>query len=414
MVKRGKPAHPVKVVILILGCFLFFACPGRSSKKITVDFWHVMSGPLGRRLDEMIDEFNDLHPEGKIISAQMGSYDALVQKLMGAVASNNPPVIAQMYESWIDQFYQAGYLCPLEEFVEQDSSFCLEDFFPVFIEDNTYDGKLVTLPFNKSVPVFYYNRDVIEEYGFRSFPENWDEFRKLCDTLRSSGMWPTSWPIDVWYFSTLLYQHGGELLDESGSPRFHSEIGIKVLEYIVDLVKDSLLYLNPGFQRQSEFLSGRVAIIPASIVSWAFIKDRPAFRLGVEPFPNGPNKATVIAGTNIGMFARANDDQKKYAWQFIRWFLAPENQIRWTEASYYLPTRQSVKRLDAYRGFIEKNPGYSRIVDQLDYAASEPKTQIWFTGRIYLNEALEEAIRLERTPEQALNYAARRISVDQQ
>ena len=212
----------------------------------------------------------------------------------------------------------------------------------------------------------------------------------------------------------MLYQYGGILLDDSGKPGFNSDPGITVLKYIVDLVRDSLFYLNPGFQRQNEFLSGRVAIIPASVVSWAFMKGRTSFQMGVNPFPNGPKKATVIAGTNIGMFARASEEQKKLAWLFIRWFLMPENQMRWTEASYYLPTRRSVRDLASFQDFIRDNPGYAQIVDQLDFAATEPKSQVWFTGRIYLNEALEEAIRLERTPEQALNYAARRIAVEQQ
>ncbi len=409
----GQILSRTVLVLILLAAVVSTVCHKKPAKKITVDFWHVMSGPLGRSLDAMIDEFNALHPEGIIISAHMGSYDALVQKLMGAVASDKPPVIAQMYESWTDQFYKAGFLYPLEELVKNDTNFAIDDFFPVFIDDNTYDEILVTLPFNKSIPVFYYNQDLVEQYGFQDFPDNWVDFRRLCDTLRHSGIWPTSWPVDVWYFSTMLYQHGGQLLDASGSPKFHNDIGIDVLEYIVDLVKDSLLYMNPGFQRQSEFLSERVVIVPASVVSWAFVKGRPKFRMGVRPFPNGPHSATVIAGTNIGMFSKSSNDQKKLAWEFIRWFLSAENQMRWTEASYYLPTRQSVKELPAYTDFVAENQGYAQIVDQLEYAGTEPKTEIWFTGRIYLAEALEEAIRLERTPSQALSYAARRIEVEQ-
>ena len=174
MVKPGCDLVRKLPLVFLALLILFVSCHDRASKKITVDFWHVMSGPLGTRLDEMIDEFSGLHPEGRIISAHMGSYDALVQKLMGAVASNNPPVIAQMYESWTDQFYQAGFLYPVDEFVRSDADFNLDDFFPVFIDDNTYEGRLVTLPFNKSVPVFYYNRDLLEQYGFERFPEDWD------------------------------------------------------------------------------------------------------------------------------------------------------------------------------------------------------------------------------------------------
>lgn len=197
-------------------------------------------------------------------------------------------------------------------------------------------------------------------------------------------------------------------------PLFNSKEGVEVLKYIVGLVKDSLFYLNPGFQRQAEFLSGNVVIIPASVVSWAFMKGKSPFEMGVAPFPQARIKATVIAGTNVGMYKKATEAQKNLAWEFIRWFLKPENQMRWTEASYYLPTRQSTTKLEKFRKFLEDNPGYDKIVGQLAFARTEPKVKEWFTGRIYLNEAMEEAVRLERTPAEALDKAARRLLVELQ
>jgi ABC-type glycerol-3-phosphate transport system substrate-binding protein len=372
-----------------------------------------MGGPIGKQLEQMIQEFNELHPEAEIKSVQMGSYDALAQKLMGAIASNSTPTIAQMYESWTDQFYKAGFLEPLQTFVDTDTAFDLHDFFPVFIEDNTFESVLVTLPFNKSLPVFYYNITIFDSAGINHFPENWTEFRIACERLRKLSIWPTSWPIDVWYFGSMLYQEGGELFNQNTKkPMFQNEAGVRVLEYIVNLVKDSLLYLNPGFQRQDEFLSGNVATIPASIVSWAFLKGRPRFEMKVAPFPQGNYKGIVIAGTNIGMFKNASQKQKRLAWEFIKWFLEPEQQVRWTRASYYLPTRMSVTKLSEFQKFLAENPNYDKIIAQLEFAHTEPKTKEWFTGRIYLNEALEEALRLERTPKQALENAAIRLLVD--
>lgn len=384
-------------------------------EKTTVTFWHVMSGPLGKQLDEMIAEFNDIHPGGEVRASHMGSYDVLAQKLMGAVASNSPPVLAQMYESWTDQFFKAGMLQPMEEYIERDSLFSLEDFFPVFIEDNTFDSVVVTLPFNKSVPVFYYNRDLFDSCGIEEFPRNWQDFRQTCQRLRKYGVWPTSWPVDVWYFSTMLYQEGGVLYDiKTRTPRFNDEHGVRVLEYLLRLVKDSLLYVNPGFQRQVEFVSGNVAMIPASVVSWAFLKGKHDFAMKVVPFPHGKKKAVVIAGTNIGMFKNASTAQKELAWAFVRWFLEPENQVRWTRASFYLPTRLSTISLPAFQLFCEENEGYADIVAELSSARTEPKVKEWFTGRIYLIDALEEVVRLERTPQKALDYAAERLALDAQ
>ncbi len=150
-------------VCIVLVVLLLLMTDCKREQVVVVDFWHVMGGPLGRRLSEMISDFNKLHPEGEVRAAHMGSYDVLAQKLMGAIASHNPPVIAQMYESWTDQFLQAGELIPLAEFIHADPSFNVKDFFPVFLEDCTYETLLVTLPFNKSVPVFYYNVDLFEK-----------------------------------------------------------------------------------------------------------------------------------------------------------------------------------------------------------------------------------------------------------
>ncbi len=400
-------------VCIALVVLLLLTTDCKQEQVVVVDFWHVMGGPLGRRLSEMISDFNKLHPEGEVRAAHMGSYDVLAQKLMGAIASNNPPVIAQMYESWTDQFLEAGELVPLAEFVQSDPSFDLKDFFPVFIEDCTYETLLVTLPFNKSIPVFYYNVDLFEKYGIDSFPADWEDFRRVCSRVRESGVWPTSWPLDVWYFSTMLYQRGGILFDEKKrQPGFSSSEGIAVIEYLVELVRDSLFYLNPGFQRQDEFLSGNVAMIPASVVSWAFMKDRSVFKMGVAPFPQGEYQAVVIAGTNIGMFKKSTRAEKELAWKFIEWFLRPENQMRWTEASYYLPTRRSTTKTAAYREFTAVNPPYERLVTQLEFARTEPKTQEWFAGRIYLNDAIEEAMRLEQSPEEALKGAATRLLLE--
>lgn len=407
--RKKTGGDPLKKSILII----LLLCLCSKEDKTTVTFWHVMSGPLGKRLEEMVADFNSLHPEGKVKAANMGSYDALAQKLMGAVSSNSPPVIAQMYESWTDQFFKAGILYPLEEFIKNDPGFNINDFYPVFIEDNTYDSVLVSLPFNKSVPVFYYNDDIFKEYGIERFPGDWIEFRTVCEKIRTSGIWPTSWPIDVWYFSSMLNQKNGKLFDEkTRNPLFNSEKGIATLEYLVALVKDSLLYLNPGFQRQGEFLSGNVVMIPASVVSWAFMKGQTSFNMKVAPFPQGETRAIVIAGTNIGMFKQTTPQQKKLAWAFIKWFLKPENQVRWTEASFYLPTRRSTLALVSFEKFLVENDGYDKIVAQLNFARTEPKVKEWFTGRIYLNKALEEAVRLEREPKQALDKAAARLSLE--
>lgn len=50
---------------------LLLLCVCRREDKTIVTFWHVMGGRLGKRLDEMISEFNRMHPEGEVKSVHM-------------------------------------------------------------------------------------------------------------------------------------------------------------------------------------------------------------------------------------------------------------------------------------------------------------------------------------------------------
>ncbi len=407
----------MKIISTIcLSVLMFLGCGKK--EKLEVSFWHVMAGAMGDTLDRMIDEYNQTHPEGVVKPVNMGSYDALVQKLMGAVAAGKPPVISQMYESWTDQFLQAGQLVPIAAFANNDTSFAPEKLFRIFLEDNTYDSVLVTLPFNKSVPVFYYNTDMFEAAGISQFPKTWPEFEQVCRKLSQDGnrdgtpdVWATSWAIDVWYFSTMLYQSGGRLFDESNRQViFNSAEGAAVLAYTVGLVKSKLLYIVPGFQRQDEFLSGRIAMMPGSVSSLSFLRDRVTFRMGIAPMPIWNKKATVIAGTNIGIFSKSTPEQQKAAWGFIKWLISPGNQVRWTIASGYLPLHYDLLEEPAMLKFLEATPGYRAVIDELNFARTEPRNREWFAGRTYLGEAIEAAVRGKYSPKEALDIAAEKTN----
>src|SRR5512137_3221234 len=87
-------------IVLVGGC-------RRTSSKTTITFWHAMGGETQKTLKAMVDRFESTHANIHIELVGMGNYDALSQKLMGAVAAKNPPIIAQMYENWTTQL-QSG------------------------------------------------------------------------------------------------------------------------------------------------------------------------------------------------------------------------------------------------------------------------------------------------------------------
>lgn len=409
--------------ILIILCLLtltFFFCK-KNVTKTEITFWHAMGGPLGKTLEKMVSDFEKHNPDIKVTLVGMGDYSTLAQKLMGAISVDNPPTIAQVYESWTTQFYQQNKLFPLDSFVYSPSGLSAEeiaDIYPVFIENNKWNDKFLTFPFNKSVPVYFYNRAMFDSAGIKEFPKTWDEFRIVCKNLTidinndgKKEIWGTGGSVNSWLFGCMLYQKDGQLLDETNKKvTFNSQAGVDNLQYMIDMIyKDSSCNFVTGYEPQNDFLSGKLALIWGTIVSWAFMRDKMTFPIGIAAIPSWDKNAVLSYGTNICLFRQSTDKQKEAGWRFIKWFTRPRQQARWASETFYVPVCKKALEEGTYVKLLNDVKGLRDAIDQLNYATFEPRGEEWFAGRRYLGEAMEQAMRLKQTPKEALDEAANKI-----
>ena len=404
----------VLVMAVIVGC-------RSTSSKTTVTFWHAMGGESQTTLKTMVDRFESTHTSIHIELVGMGNYDALSQKLMGAVAAKNPPVIAQMYENWTTQLHAGGELVYLDSFVHGPDGLSAEDLadiYPALLENNSWDGKLLTLPFNKSVPVYYYNVPMFAAAGYPEFPKTWPEFRNAAikltkrDAAGNVETWGAAGGTDIWVFGSMLFQHGSRFLEqEDGKPLFNGKEGVEALQFQVDMVlKDKVQNTDVGRTPMDDFLVGRMATLTGSSTWRAPVVDKESFQVGMAPVPTWDKPAAIVYGTNIGMFRRATPEQKAAAWTFIKWFIAPEQQVEWSLGTWYVPIHR--RSLDDPRMVerLAKTPGLRAAYAQMDFAVFEPRGLKWLAGRKALVEELEQAMLGAKTPKQALDDAAVRYA----
>ncbi len=409
-----KKLFVVLFVISLSGCI----------KKQTYNavFWQSMGGPLGDALNTIIDNYNKTKPEQeKITSVNLGSYSTLSQKIMGAVASNRPPTMAQVYESWVSELRDAKKIVPFYAYKNIIGDSALNDIFKPLIVDNEWEDSLISFPFNKSVPVYYYNKDLFKKYGIKRFPKTWEEFRNVAKklTIDTDGdgkpdIYGTAYVIDVWMFATILYQKGGRLI-QGDSAAFNSKAGIDALQYLYDLVyKDSCAYITTGYKHQDDFASGKVAMVWGTIVSYSFMKDKINFNLGVAPVPHDKNDSTVIvSGTNVALFKGTSEHAQKNMVAFLKYFLRPDVQAYWSVHTGYMPLTKSAFKTQEMRKFFNKVPGMEAAMKQIEYSDFEPRNPVWFTGRRYLStEGLEYALRGVLPVDKALNRAAKLINLE--
>jgi len=390
-----------------------------TSSKTTVTFWHAMGGESQKTLRAMVDRFESTHADIHVELVGMGNYDALSQKLMGAVAARNPPVIAQMYENWTTQLHAGGELVYLDSFVHGPDGLSAEDLadvYPALLENNSWDGKLLTLPFNKSVPVYYYNVPMFAAAGYPEFPKTWPEFRRAANLLTrrdAAGgveVWGAAGGTDIWIFGSMLYQRGGRFLDkEDGQPLFNGPEGVEALRFQVDMVlADKVQNTDVGRTPMDDFLVGRMATLTGSSTWRAPVVDKESFPVGMAPVPTWGIPAAIVYGTNVGMFRRASPEQKAAAWKFIKWFTSPEQQVEWSLGTWYVPIHRRSLEDPRMQERLAGTPGLKAAYAQMDCAVFEPRGLKWLAGRMALIEELEQAMLGAKTPKQALDDAAAR------
>lgn len=223
---------------------------------------------------------------------------------------------------------------------------------------------------------------------------------------------PTANGTDIWVFASMLYQKGGRLFDEEKNPPlFNSPEAAQVLQFQVDLIyKDKVQSRRTSEDLLDDFLASRLVMTPFSCARRAVMKGVESFRIGMAPLPVWNKPASIIYGTNIGMFKTATQAQKDAAWEFIKWFINKDNEIRWSLGTYYAPIQKSALADPRMQEQLNKTPGLKEAYEQLQSAVFEPRIEAWFEGRnILIADGLEPATLGQKSAQQALDFAAQKL-----
>lgn len=388
------------------GCFDDVTLPeDLQDKVVTIRFWHSMAGELGDALKVLIERFHERHPDIRVVSVYQGSYGSLSQKLIGAVIAQEPPDVSQAYPAWIsflNQDPENPAVLSLDARIAADPEFHQEDIIQVLLEDCQLNGQLYALPFNKSFPVLYYNREMFEQAGLQP-PKTWAEFAQVGRTLTRDDdldgrpeQWGWAFNNDSWIFECTVLQFGGSLINADGvTAPFDNDAAVRALEVFVDSAFGIKPYAYPvtGYDHQSDFVARKVAMIQTSSVSRKFMKEQLRFDYGMLPLPAGTRKAAILSGTNICMFntkdGKAADTARQEAsWKFLKFFSSAEATAYWSIRTSYVPVRKSA--LELMEKYLEQDPNARAAIDQLEYAYFEPTLPAWYECRQILRNCFQK------------------------
>jgi ABC-type glycerol-3-phosphate transport system substrate-binding protein len=178
---------------------------GSAPMNLTIMTSYGPNQSRGVVLQKLVGQFNTEHA-GKITVALQVNPDhpAMQAKLRTMIAAGAPPDIFHYNFNPSDLAVPtSGALLDFSPYMDAEwrSHFSASD-----LARFTFDGKLVSIPFQQSPAKFYYNKALFQKAGIAQFPASWNELLQSCEALRKAGVACISLftKDDAWHTSNAL------------------------------------------------------------------------------------------------------------------------------------------------------------------------------------------------------------------
>lgn len=399
------------IVAFLLGLFAV-AVPVRAAEDVV--FWFGASHDEKTAVDAMVARFNASHP-GIRVRGMLMPMQQIQQKMLLSVAGGVPPDVVRFYTDLGGELMAREGLERIDQLAARDR-LDLREFFPVSVAQNTFNGKLYGLPWVLSPKALLYNKRMFREAGLDPDrpPRTWDELREYALKLTkkdAAGRLTQLGYAEVSDFREYLWQSGGDMLTaDMRHAAFQSPLGVKTLGYWVDTMDaecgnfEALNAFGAQFSgaASDSFGMQKVAMRLDSPFRIPDLKRYfPNLEYGVTSVPSSRDHVIEVVGNSL-VIPRGSR-HKEAAWEFIKFASTKEQLLAVCAQSGRLPARISAAMDPSYTN----DPLLGPYVRELPYGRSIPVVPGYIEMQDALDRQIELAFKHKKTPEQALNAAAR-------
>jgi sn-glycerol 3-phosphate transport system substrate-binding protein len=320
--------------------------------------------------------------------------------------------------AFVERFAAANALVDLKPYMDK-SSLNKDMFVKGLMGYSEYnnDGKIVSVPFNRSTPILYYNKTIFKEAGLNpdKGPETWADLKAYAEKLtkREGGKtvrYGLTWPIETWYFKAMVAQLGGRTINEARNDVGFADngTGVEVLNYWVDFKKSGTFKVAPAqdgttIARQS-FMNGETAMFmeSTSYMSSLMKSIGGKFELGAAFLPMNKFRAMPTGGANVAMMSKGKE--KDAAWGFFKWMLTdPQGGAEFCLKSGYMPFTKQMIDSPAIQELWKKNPQYKVAFDQLPHAVDTEQHLHWSELKAELKKSLQSVMHDDKDPKDVIS-----------
>lgn len=387
-----------------------------AAAKVKLSFWYALSGASGKAVEALVAKFNQSHPNTQVDVVFQGSYADIAQKLTAAATAKTLPDVAQM--GGAPTMAESGVIVPVGDLVGKED---LADIYPGFWDYNKFGNKIISMPFNNSMPILYYNKDLFTAAGLdpNKPPSTWDELvtaaKALTKDTNGDGK-IEQWGLNTdasthWHLSAMILQNGGKILSDDGKKVvYNSPEGVEALQFWGNLVnKEKVMPSNQHAQANADFTAGKLGMEFRSSASLASVQNDAKFKVGIAPLPCKKSCSEPLGGASLLIF-KTTPEKQKAAWEFVQWMTNAENTVDLFIQTGYVPLRKSVSDAAALKDYYAKSPNAKVLVDAAKYASAIPVFSELGNSDEQLRKAIERVELASASAKDALDAAAALIN----
>ena len=413
----------MKTMTTTLGAAALLASTATAALAVDLQFFFpvAVGGKAADTIQALTDEYVAANPDVKIEAVYAGSYQDTITKTLTAARGGTPPQLSVILSVDMFTLIEEDAIIPFDDLVKTDADKAwLTSFYPAFMDNSMTGGKTYGIPFQRSTPVLYWNKEAFKEAGLdpNTPPKTWEEqiaFGKKL-TKRDANGNVTQWGLRIpssgfpyWLFQGLTTQNDVILANDAGNKtNFDDPKVVEALQYLVDLsAKHGVM--QPGIiewgATPKAFFEGQTAMMWTTTGNLTNVRDNAPFDFGVGMLPANKRPGAPTGGGNFYIFKDSTDEQKAASFEFIKWISAPEQAAKWSIATGYVAPRPDAWETPAMKAYVADFPPALVARDQLEYAVAELSTYQNQRITTILNDALEAAITGQKAPVAALEQA---------
>ncbi|MDN6646001.1 ABC transporter substrate-binding protein [Corynebacterium flavescens] len=367
--------------------------PAEYKDRTPIVFWAPFTGVNFDAVTKLFDEFNKSQSDIYAAAQSQGSYNDLYQKFTAALRARKVPDIVCFPEHRWLQYWEADALAPLDGYF--DDSWSLDVYMENYVGEGQVGDQTYVVPFARSTPLFYYNKDRFREAGLpEEGPKTWYEYAEMApDLLRlDAGGNPLSAFAfsngDQWYGQSHIWAWGGN---------FSRDTTITVDEgpmtEWLDWKRKFIHTDHFGYMAKSgftDFTTGIAAACHGSTASLAGAKKTAEFEIGTA-FMLGKDTAgpkVPTGGSGLSIVKSESQERQDACAELFRFLAQPEKSAQWHQETGYLPIVNAARDTDIVKKLVAEDPNYKTALDQVPNAQTADTITWWEAPVEKIDEAM--------------------------